>query len=115
MPAAGGDTAEAPAGDCSGPINRGAPTQICARQTVEESYWTTTAGGSAYNLLGLNERLDALVAVAPHDTSLGFLQAAIDLPLPALDGTFLDGGRLEVNGDISRSDPDLAGPARPTG
>ena len=44
VPAAGGDTAEAPAGDCSGPINRGAPTQVCARQTVEESYWTTTAG-----------------------------------------------------------------------
>ena len=77
--------------------------------------FTVSAGGSAYNLLGLNERLDALVAVAPHDTSLGFLQAGIDLPLPALDGTLLDGGRLELNGDISRSDPDLASAGSPDG
>ena len=30
------------------------------------------------------------------------------MPLPALDGTLLDGGRLELAGDVSRADPDLA-------
>jgi hemolysin activation/secretion protein len=32
----------------------------------------------------------------------------LDLPLPSLDGTWLDGGRLEISGDVSRADPDLA-------
>ena len=49
VPAAGGSGAETPAapavaGVCSGAINRGVPSTVCARQAVEESYWTTVAG-----------------------------------------------------------------------
>ena len=70
---------------------------------------TMTAGASAYGLLGLNERIDGLVSVAPeHDSSLAFAQVVVDVPLPALDRTPLDGGRLELRADISRGDPDLA-------
>jgi hemolysin activation/secretion protein len=70
---------------------------------------TATAGASAYGLLGLNERIDGLLSVAPeHDSSLVFGQVVVDLPLPALDRTALDGGRLELRGEISRGDPDLA-------
>ena len=68
---------------------------------------TVTAGGSAYNLLGLNERLDALVAGAPNG-DLAYGQALIDLPLPVFTGTFLDGARLEASVDASRGEPDLA-------
>ncbi len=69
---------------------------------------TVAAGGSAYNLLGLNERLDGLVAGAPHGNDLAFAQALLDLPLPFLTGSWLDGGRLEVSADASRGEPDLA-------
>jgi hemolysin activation/secretion protein len=70
---------------------------------------TATAGASAYGLLGLNERIDGLVSVAPEpDSSLAFGQVVLDLPLPALDRTALDGGRLELRAEISRGDPDLA-------
>ena len=70
--------------------------------------WTAAGGGSAYNLLGLNEHIDVLVAVAPENASLAFGQATLDVPLPALAGTLLDGGRLQVGGNISRADPDLS-------
>jgi hemolysin activation/secretion protein len=69
---------------------------------------TATAGASAYGLLGLNERWDLLVAAAPDDLSLRFAEAAVELPLPALSGTWLDGGRLRLSGDASRADPDLS-------
>jgi hemolysin activation/secretion protein len=70
--------------------------------------WTLSAGGSGYDLLGLNERLDGLVAIAPRDGALAYAGAVFDLPLPSLDGTLLDGGRLEISGDVSRADPDLS-------
>jgi hemolysin activation/secretion protein len=70
--------------------------------------WTVSAGGSAYDLLGRNERLDGLVALAPRDGALAYAGGIFDLPLPSLDGTLLDGGRLEVSGDVSRADPDLS-------
>jgi hemolysin activation/secretion protein len=70
--------------------------------------WTVNLGGSAYNRLGLNERLDGMLAFAPDGMSLGYGQAGLDMPLPALDGTLLDGGRLELSGDVSHSDPDLS-------
>ena len=70
--------------------------------------WTLSAGGSSYNLLGLNERLDALVVAAPGDGSLAFGGAVFDAPLEPLIGTWLDGGRLEVSGNYSHADPDLA-------
>ena len=45
VPAAGGARATAPAGGtAAGRSTAAPPTQVCARQTVEESYWTTTAG-----------------------------------------------------------------------
>jgi hemolysin activation/secretion protein len=69
--------------------------------------WTATAGGSAYNLLGLNERIDLLGAAAV-DGSLGYLQGVFDVPLPGLDTTALDGARLELTADISDADPDLS-------
>lgn len=69
---------------------------------------TLGAGGRAYNLLGLNERLDGLVAVAPEDASLAYAQAVMEVPLPWLSGTALDGGRLELSGNIARSNPDLS-------
>ncbi len=68
---------------------------------------TVTAGGSAYNRLGLDERLDALVAGAPNG-DLAYGQALIDLPLPVFTGTILDGARLEASVDASRGEPDLA-------
>lgn len=70
--------------------------------------WTLSAGGSSYNLLGLNERLDGLIVAAPGDGSLAFGGVIFDAPLEPLIGTWLDGGRLEISGDYSRSDPDLS-------
>ncbi len=69
---------------------------------------TLTAGGSAYNLLGLNERIDGLLALSPDSTSLAYGEALLDLPLPALEGTLLDGGRLEISANTSHGEPDLA-------
>ena len=45
VPAAGGAGSEEAAADatCSGAINRGDEIG-CTRQSIEESYWTTTAG-----------------------------------------------------------------------
>ncbi len=42
VPAAGGGE-DIEAGDCSGPINRGADAAGCARQATAESFWTTTS------------------------------------------------------------------------
>ncbi len=70
--------------------------------------WTLGAGARAYNLLGQNERLDALVAGAPKDGSLAFGALSYDAPIPRLNGTRFDGTRWVVEADISRADPDLA-------
>ena len=69
---------------------------------------TLSAGASAYDLLGRNERIDGLVAVAPESTSLVYGQASLALPLPFLAGSLLDGARLELQGNVSRGEPDLA-------
>lgn len=69
---------------------------------------TLSAGGSGYDLLGLNERLDGLVALAPEDASLLYGQVRLALPLPGLSGTLLDGARLEFSADASRGEPDLS-------
>jgi hemolysin activation/secretion protein len=74
-----------------------------------------TAGVSAYDRLGLAERLDGLVAVAPHDGSLAYLEGVVDLPLPGLAGTWADGGRFELHADTSRGKPDLARSGSPDG
>ncbi len=70
--------------------------------------WTVSAGTRSYNLLGLNERLDTLLALAPNRTSLALANVTLDLPIESLAGTVFDGGRLELRGDFSRADPDLA-------
>jgi hemolysin activation/secretion protein len=75
--------------------------------------WTIAGGASAFNLLGLNERLDLLVAVAPEDGSLAYGQLRFDAPLAALSGTALDGARLEIEADVSRADPDFAVSGQP--
>ena len=75
--------------------------------------WTAAAGASVFNLLGLNERLDFLVAAAPKDGSLAYGQVRFDAPIPALTGTFLDGARLELEADISRADPDFTQSGQP--
>lgn len=69
---------------------------------------TLTAGASAYGLLGLDERLDALVALSPESSSLAYGEALLDLPLRALAGTVLDGGRLEISASTSHGTPDLS-------
>ncbi len=69
--------------------------------------WTLGGGSRSYDLLGLSERIDTLVAAAPADGSLLFGSATIDIPVPQLSGTWFDGGRFELAGDISRADPDL--------
>jgi hemolysin activation/secretion protein len=70
--------------------------------------WTLGGGSRSYNLLGLNGRIDTLVAIAPDDTSLAYGAVVLDIPLAGLSGTFFDGGRIEFSGDASRGDPDLA-------
>lgn len=70
--------------------------------------WTLGAGARAYNLLGQNDRLDALIAGAPKDGSLAFGALAYDAPIPRLNGTRLDGTRWVVEADVSRADPDLS-------
>lgn len=69
--------------------------------------WTVSAGGTSYNLLGQNERIDGLVSLSPEAGKLAFGQLILDMPIPALLGTRLDGARFEALGEISRSDPDL--------
>lgn len=77
--------------------------------------WTLTAGGSAYDRLGLNERIDGLVSLAPEDLSLAYGQLVMDVPIPALAGGWLDGGRLELRADTSHGSPDLARSGSPDG
>ena len=69
---------------------------------------TLGAGASVYNMLGFNERIDALIAFAPENNSLAFGQLRLDAPIAALSGTALDGSRFSVEADRSRADPDLA-------
>ena len=69
---------------------------------------TASAGATAYNLFGLNEQLDILFAGAPQNGSLAYGQARMEAPLVPLSGTMLDGGRLVLEADSSRADPDLA-------
>lgn len=69
--------------------------------------WTLSGGGTSYNLLGQNERIDGLVSFSPEAAELAFGQLILDMPIPALLGTRLDGARFEALGEISRSDPDL--------
>ncbi len=75
--------------------------------------WTGAVGASAFNLLGLNERLDVLAATALRDGSLAYAQLRFDAPLPAFAGTALDGARLELEADISRADPDFTQSGQP--
>lgn len=77
--------------------------------------WTLGAGSRSYNLLGLYERIDTLIAVAPSDASMLFAAATLDKPLASLAGSALDGGRLELHADFSRADPDLAKSGSPDG
>ncbi len=69
---------------------------------------TLGAGASVYNMLGFNERIDALIAFAPENNSLAFGQMRLDAPIAALSGTALDGSRFSVEADRSRADPDLS-------
>ncbi|MBP7003750.1 ShlB/FhaC/HecB family hemolysin secretion/activation protein [Amaricoccus sp.] len=64
-------------------------------------------GATAYNLLGLNEKLDFLAAGA-FDSSLGFVQGGIAIPLLGLAGTWADGATLELEADYADGAPDLA-------
>ncbi len=75
--------------------------------------WTGAVGASAFNLLGLNERLDLLAATALKDGSLAYAQLRFDAPIPALIGTALDGARIELEADISRADPDFTQSGQP--
>ncbi|MBP7243329.1 POTRA domain-containing protein [Amaricoccus sp.] len=64
-------------------------------------------GATAYNLLGLNEKLDFLAAGA-FDGSLGFVQGGISVPLMGLAGTWADGATLEFEADYADGQPDLS-------
>jgi hemolysin activation/secretion protein len=68
---------------------------------------TLGAGTRSYNVLGLNERIDLLLAVAPEGQSLGFGAVTVSVPVEPLIGTALDGGAFELDASISRADPDL--------
>lgn len=74
-----------------------------------------TGGVSAYDYLGQAERLDGLVSVAPHDTSLAYVEGVLDVPIPAFAGTVLDGGRFELHLDTSHGSPDLTRSGSPDG
>ncbi|MEJ2309147.1 MAG: POTRA domain-containing protein [Gammaproteobacteria bacterium] len=68
---------------------------------------TLGAGVRTYNLLGLNERLDGIMAYAPRNSSLGFVSLTFAAPIEPLYGSFLDGAQMEFNINASRGDPDL--------
>lgn len=74
-----------------------------------------TAGISAYDTLGLAERLDGLVALAPRDGALTYVEGVADVPLPWLSGGWLDGGRFEFHADTSHGKPDLTRSGSPDG
>jgi hemolysin activation/secretion protein len=69
--------------------------------------WSFSTGITAYDLLGLNERLD-LVAAGALDGSLGYVQGAFAAPLTALSGTWADGAMLEAEASYSNGEPDLS-------
>lgn len=69
---------------------------------------TASAGASAFNLLGLNEQIDALVAGAPQNGALAYGQLRLEAPIVPLAGSRLDGTRLVIEADRSRADPDLS-------
>ncbi len=68
---------------------------------------TASGGVSAYNLFGLNEQTDLLIAGAPQNGSLAYGQARLETPLPMLMETFLNGSRLILEGSRSRARPNL--------
>lgn len=69
--------------------------------------WVARAGITSYDLLGQTERLDLSVASSLGGPELRFIEGGITLPLAFLDGTVLDGARLEFGGDATRGRPDL--------
>jgi hemolysin activation/secretion protein len=69
--------------------------------------WVARAGITSYDLLGQTERLDLSVASTLGGPELRFIEGGITLPLAFLDGSFLDGARLEFGGDATRGRPDL--------
>jgi hemolysin activation/secretion protein len=69
--------------------------------------WVARAGITSYDLLGQTERLDLSVASSLAGPELRFIEGGIILPLGFLDGTVLDGARLEFGGDATRGRPDL--------
>jgi hemolysin activation/secretion protein len=69
--------------------------------------WVARAGITSYDLLGQTERLDLSVASSLGGPELRFIEGGITLPLGLLDGTALDGARLEVGADATRGRPDL--------
>jgi hemolysin activation/secretion protein len=69
--------------------------------------WVARAGITSYDLLGQTERLDLSVASSLGGPELRFIEGGITLPLAFLDGTALDGARLEFGGDATRGRPDL--------
>ncbi len=75
---------------------------------------TLGAGLRSYNLLGLNERLDGTIALAPDDASLAFASVRASAPIQALTDTVLDGARLELGASLSRADPDLTRSGAPS-
>lgn len=69
--------------------------------------WVARAGITSYDLLGQTERLDLSVASSLGGPELRFIEGSVSLPLAFLDGTVLDGARLEFGGDATRGRPDL--------
>lgn len=68
---------------------------------------TIRAGASLYGQLGLNERIDAQVAMSPDGQQMRFGQALVVLPL--LGGSWpWDGTVFEFGADVTRADPILA-------
>lgn len=77
--------------------------------------WTLGGGSRSYDLLGLDERIDTLFAASPGDGSMAYGSAILDIPIAALSGTRLDGGRFELRADASHADPDLEEGGSPVG
>lgn len=76
--------------------------------------WSFSTGVTAYDLLGLNERLD-LIAAGALDGSLGYLQGAFAAPLPGLWGGWAEGAMLEASASYSNGAPDLGESGAPDG
>lgn len=69
--------------------------------------WIASAGVTSYDALSLHEQLGAVVAVAPEDASIFYLQGRSSAPLPALTGTLFDATRLELEASVTRGEPDI--------